>query len=644
MSRLLLVLVLLGAEAALAPSATGLPTLSAPLEPGLAALLRAKASEPPPGVTHGALGSGGLAASGASTLYDNGPQGLYDLERLDLDVFVKPGENDLTVFSTLTLTSLQEGLDKIELAYLLPPVLWVRLPDDTPLENTPTGSGLFTVVPDHLLAKGESWTFRMAATGSIDCSGSMVAACEFAEPITYLTHAGYFPRNVNASDPVVGTLRLAVPPEYSAAATGTLVSITDEGGARVFTWDHTVPTDFFSFGVAPYQVVADDPSGFPITVWSLPEHQSGAADMIPIADQVLALYGQRYAPYPWSKLDVVEIGNSFGGGYGPLSSIFMLSWVFQMPADHPAGAFVSELVSHELGHQWWGNLVSIWSPDSIWLSEGFAEFSSCLFDEVTEGRRGQFVRNGLIYQYQVPQAADKPITHYQVYMSEYYQPIMYQKGSFILDMLRFELGDDTFFAAMQHFVANFGYAFAHVSDFAAAVEESSGQDLGWFWDQWLYGHGHPGFVVSATRTTEGVTLRLEQTQTEQTFTMRLPVRVLTAGAEAQLSSVSVDGASVEADVSFTGEPLLVSIDPDRRQLRRLALANPADANLDGSVNGLDVIRFASGMQRNLVHGTDQGDYFYPNANYPDFLDLAFDGKVDQADWELFAAAFVGAEL
>jgi len=647
MSRLAVLLLLLASEVLAAPAppapsivegstAEGTPgsPLTNRLEPGLAARRQLRAAEAPPLARFQGL------PPTATTLYDNGPQGLYDVQRVDLDVFVKPGENDLTVFSTITVISNQEALDQIQLSYQLPPVLWVRLVDDTPLENEVTGSGFFTVVPDHLLAAGESFTFRMAATGSVSCESNMVAACEFATPITYVTYAGYFPENLNSSDPFVGTLRLAVPPDYAAAATGTLVSITDEGGAHVYTWDHTVPTTFFSFGVAPYQTVTDDPSGIPITVWSLPENQASAAEMVPVTDQVLTLYGDRFAPFPWSKMDIVEIGNSFGGGYGPLSTIFLLSWAFQM-SDHPGGGMMNELISHELGHQWWGNLVSVWSPDSVWLSEGFAEFSSCLFNAESTGQRRQFLTDGLMYQYQVPSDQDKPISHYQIYLSEFYQTIVYDKGAFILDMLRFELGDDAFFAAMRHHVSKFAYAFAGNADFAAAIEESSGQDLGWFFDQWVYGRGYPGFLVSATRTEQGVSLRLEQTQTEKVFKMHLPVRVLAAGVDAAEQSVWVDDATTEVLVPFGADPLLVSVDPDRRQLRRLTLANPADPNLDGEVNGLDVIRFTTGMQRNLVHSTDQGDFFYPNANYPDYLDLAYDGKIDQADFDVFAAAFEG---
>ena len=636
MSRLVALLTLLVAYEALAAAPVD-PVLAARLAPELQVRQRARAAEILPPFAQPA---GAALPAGSLALYDNAPTGDYDLERVDLEVYVDLGTNDLTVFSAVTVVSRHEALGQLDFAYGLPPILWVRLADDTPLDRQVTGSGALRVTPDHLLSLGERYTFLMGAKGSISCETSMVMSCDFATPITYLTYAGYFPQAPGNNDPFVGTLRLAVLPQYAAAATGTLVSIDEQEGAKVYTWDHTVPTTYFSFAVAPFVSVADDPSGIPITVWTLPEAQANAQAMIPVADDVLTTYGERFAPYPWQKLDIVEIGDSFGGGYGPLSTIFLLASIFDMPTDHPY-SMVSSLVSHELGHQWWGNLLNVWSPDAVWLSEGFAEFSSCLYAEVAAGSRRQFATDGLMYQYQVPSDSDVPLTYYQVYMSPYYQSIVYDKGAMVLDMLRYELGDDAFFAAMQHHVATFSYAFVGNADFIASIEESTGQDLGWFWDQWLYGRGYPRFTVAAARTDQGVSLTVTQTGDEDPFRMTLPVRVLSAGAEPAITRVTVEGESTTVDVPLPADALLVSIDPDRRQLRRLALADPADATLDGQVNGLDVIRMASGMQRNLVHSTSQGDFFYPNSAYPDFLDLAYDGKIDDADWDAFAAAFSG---
>jgi len=612
--------------------------LDGALSPALEARRAHQAAEPLP---HMALRPD-LAAAGHA-LYDNGPQGLYDVQRVDVELFVQPGTNSLTTFVDLTLVNGVEGATEIELVYDQPPIDWVRLPDDTPLEAQATGSGLLTVVPDHVLAQGEEWTFRMAATGALDCSGSMVAACDFGADITYVTHAGYFPRNLNGADTFVGTLRVAVPKGYRSGATGTLVAAYEQGQAFVSEHVHSVPTEFFSFAVAAYEPAADQPSDWPVTVLARAEYAQNAQAMIPLVDDVLQQYGARYVPYPWVKIDVVEIGNSFGGGYGPLSSIFLLSWAFQVPPDHFMGDFVRNLVSHELGHQWWGNLVNIWSPDSIVLSEGFAEFSSCYYDELVTGERGQFFENAMIYTYQVPADQDKPITYYQVYASEYYQPIMYQKGSYLLEMLRHELGDDTFFAAMKEFATRFGYQYAHVSDWMAVVEEVAGEDLDWFWGPWFYKAGLPRYTITASQEGEELVLHVEQTQEEPVFTMTLPVVVRSPAGESTTTRVRVTDRATDLRVPLPeGGALSVSIDPERRNLRRLRLGDPADANLDGVVNGLDVLRAAAATNRNLVHdgGHRGGGFFHPDPGYVEFLDLEMDGRVDDADWAVFAEAFV----
>ena len=591
-----------------------------------------------------APGSGlSLQLPGATSLYDNGPQGLYDIEHISAEIMVQPGKNDVTAFVDVTVRVLADELDHLYFGYEHPKVLWVQLLDESPLDfaaNATTSS--LKVTPDHPLVQGEVFTFRMAGSGPLSCSADMLTACGFETPITYVTHAEFYPRNANVSDLMTASLRVVVPDhEHVAAATGVFQGVEELGEARAFTFETPYDTNWISFAVAPYETVTGAPSGIPITVYALEEVQDGAANMIPIIDDVLTLYGEHFMPYPFEKLDAIQIGNSFSGGYGPQSSIFMLAYVFAVPADRALGSFVSELIAHELGHQWWGNLIEIWSGDSIILSEGLAEFSSCLFNEHISGRREQFISNGLIYQYTVPADQDVPIASAAVFGSDYYVPIAYEKGSFIIDMLRFELGPEVFAEVMHTFVARYAFLYASVTDLMETAEEISARDLGWFTDQWLNGTNHPRMTVSVRRVDEGrVALTLTQTQEEGPFQFTLPIHVVTtADQEPREERAWIDQREVSIEIEHEGLLLALRLDPEHRVLRRFALDDQADVNVDGEVSGLDVLRFAASYNRNLLHSYEGNEFLYPDPGYSGMSDIELDGRVNQKDWAIFAAAF-----
>jgi aminopeptidase N len=586
-----------------------------------------------------------LQLPGATALYDNGPKGQYDIEHIAAEIMVQPGKNDVTVFADVTLRVVADELDVLYFDYAHPKVLWAQLMDGTPLEfasNATTDT--LKITPDHGLVKDEIFTFRMAGAGPLNCSADMLTACGFETPITYVTHSKFYPTNANVSDLYTATLRVVVPDhEHVAAATGVFQGVEEIGEARVFTFETPYASSWISFAVAPYVTVTDDPSGLPITVYTLEEVKSGGANMIPIIDQVLSLYGEAFTPYPFDKLDAIQIGNSFGGGYGPQSSIFMLAYVFGVPAEKVMGSFVSELIAHELGHQWWGNLIEIWRADSIILSEGLAEFSSCLFDEHVTDRRRQFVSNGLIYQYYVPADQDVPITSGQVFGSDYYTVIAYEKGSFIMDMLRHEIGEEIFFDMMHTFFDRYAFQYAAIPDLMATAEEISGQDLGWFTEQWLDGTGHPRMTVTAARVDAGeVALTFTQTQEQGPFQFTLPIQVVASGGDPEREDrVFIDAPEATVKIEHEGTLLAVRPDPDRRLLRRFELTDPADVSLDGEVSGLDVLRFAQGYRRNLLHNYEGDQFFYPDPAYNGMIDLERDGLVNQKDWALFAEAFEG---
>jgi aminopeptidase N len=145
-----------------------------------------------------------------------------------------------------------------------------------------------------------------------------------------------------------------------------------------------------------------------------------------------------------------------------------------------------DAISHELAHQWFGDSVTLSSWPDIWLNEGFATYMEWLWVEHSQGK-DEFVHfmDGQYASAQVmfPPGDPKP--------SNLFDGSVYVRGGLVLHALRLTVGDDTFYQILRTYYQRYQYSNASTKDFVAVAEEVSGQDLGPFFDAWLYGETLP---------------------------------------------------------------------------------------------------------------------------------------------------------
>jgi aminopeptidase N len=207
-------------------------------------------------------------------------------------------------------------------------------------------------------------------------------------------------------------------------------------------------------------------------------------------------------PYPWAKYDQIVIPEFQFGGMENVTAtaqndtaILIPAWA--MPEENP-----DDLMSHELGHQWYGDLVTIRRWGDAWLNEGFATFMEQIFHEEDKGvDEGAFDRfDSHEKSIEADRVARRPIV-YDKWVNEpfelFFSGHIYPKGATILQMLRHKLGDAAFWKAMNHYTTANAYRNVITADFQKAFEESTGQDFKPFFDQWVYGAGFPVFHVSS---------------------------------------------------------------------------------------------------------------------------------------------------
>ena len=364
---------------------------------------------------------------------------------------------------------------------------------------------------------------------------------------------------------------VTAPAHYQVVSNGALVEQTDGlDGTRTTHWRQSVPisTWLYVLGVARFAVQhVDDFRGLPIQTWVYPQdREPGFHDFAVPSKQAMEFYHDRIGPYAYEKLANITSPVTGGGMEAATAIMYHESSVTGTRAVRWRNVII-----HEVAHQWWGNAVTEADWDDVWLSEGFATYFTLLFiehaygrDEFVEGLRSSAER--IFTQY-----ADDPgyrIVHDDLSdMRRVTSGATYQKGSWILHMLRSQLGDEAFWSGISAYYARFMNANATTADFRSEMERASGIDLETFFQQWLYEGGNPRLEGWWTydSTARAVQIEINQTQsTGPTFAFPLEIGVHLDGEDRPrvVRSVDVDARFHRFVIPVETPPTDVTLDPN----------------------------------------------------------------------------------
>jgi aminopeptidase N len=298
----------------------------------------------------------------------------------------------------------------------------------------------------------------------------------------------------------------------------------------------------------------------------------------------LQFFSERVAPYPYEKLDLI-VGATRYGGMENSGAIVFAGDLFTKPIDElPVSRRFKirrgllEVTAHEIAHQWFGDSVSIKTWSDLWLSEGFATYFAGLFVERYEG--AEAFRDFM----------QRAATKYMAYESTRRAPIYdaetedlmkllngnnYQKGAWVLHMLRGLLGDEAFFKGIRAFYLGHEHKTASTEDLRAALEKASGRNLKDFFARWVYASGHPRYEARWSWKPAGkgravLTLRRRQTQEDAPFLTPLPAEIITARG-AQRLTLKPTGRETVIRIPLAARPSEVRIDPDEAVLKELVV-------------------------------------------------------------------------
>lgn len=340
----------------------------------------------------------------------------------------------------------------------------------------------------------------------------------------------WLPTLDHPSEKATSEFIVKAPAHYKVISNGLLLEESDMGNnTRLTHWKQSVPVScwLFVLGVADFAVkYVDEFNGKSIQSWVYAKNrEAGFYDFNEPTKKVLEFYSSYVGPFAYEKLANIQSVNS-GGGMETSSAIFYGENLITGKREER----MRDVVIHEIAHQWFGNAVTETTWDDAWLSEGFATFFTLLFIENEYGKEAY--TKGIIkakksvfdmalkmpgFSIVSPRSAEKePVT----------SGITYQKGAWVLHMLRNLVGDANFKKGIRSYYAKFYNANATTDDFRIAMEKASGKDLKSFFKQWLYQPINP--AINGTWQYDAVhkklTIQLTQTQTGD-IVFNVPVEI-----------------------------------------------------------------------------------------------------------------------
>ena len=356
------------------------------------------------------------------------------------------------------------------------------------------------------------------------------------------------------------------PPHYKVVSNGIKKEEFIEGGIKFTHWKEDTPlsTKMMVIGVAKFatKLYDDSPKGIPVTAWMYPQDSTKGFYDYAVAPSILKFFADLIGPFPYKKLANVQSKTIFGGMENA-SCIFYNE-------DYATGKRQHEhVIAHEIAHQWFGDMVSEKSFAHLWLSEGFADYFENYYFEKKYSE--EIAREKWIEAREVVidfvKYSSKPVVDSTEDLMSLLNANSYKKGSWVLRMLRSEVGDKAFLDIVRAYYERYKGGNAETKDFEIVAEKISGKELSWFFDQWLHRPGIPVLEISTKIQNNELFLYVEQQA--QPYRFNLEVAIVDGDGEIRKEIFLVQNKESEFKVKVKGSSAKYSIDPDAKLLYRL---------------------------------------------------------------------------
>ncbi len=432
----------------------------------------------------------------------------------------------------------------------------------------------YTARPDELDAKGSAAIGEAKGLYFINPDSAVAG-----KPVQIWTqgetqsNSAWFPTIDRPNQKTTTEISLTVPARYVTLSNGRLTGQTPAGpGLRTDTWrlDEPCAPYLVMLAVGDFRITKDTWRGRDVSYYLEPQYAAQARPIFGRTPAMLEFFSQRLGvDFPWNNYRQVVVRDYTAGAMeNATASLFgeqaqgtareLLDWEY---------AGVEREIAHELFHHWFGDYVTAESWSNLTVNESFANFSEVLWAEHAHGpdagaeqaerSRRTYLRNPANYT--------QPLVRFEyANQDDLFDNVTYQKGGSILNMLRAELGEEVFFRGLQRYLTQNAFGTGEAHQLRLALEEVSGRDLNWFFNQWYYRAGHPSVTIDyqwdAAR--RRVVVLVRQTQAGPPFRLPLQVDVYTNG-RARRYAATLGHAVDTLYFPAATRPELVNVDAEK---------------------------------------------------------------------------------
>jgi aminopeptidase N len=398
----------------------------------------------------------------------------------------------------------------------------------------------------------------------------------------------WFPCYDFPHDKVTAEMIITTKAENKVLSNGRLVSVTEneEADTRTYHWSQEKPhsTYLSMLGIAPFEVIEDSLGSLPINYWVFTKDLEYAKWNFRKTPDMIKFFANLYGyEYPWAKYDQVTSPKMGGGAEATSATILGMGVIYDRRAEQDFSW--DRIIAHEIAHQWFGDLLTLRTWSHTWLNESFATYSDYIwthYDQGAEegaldllGKKNQYFREAHT-EYMRPIVFDR-----------YHEPgdnfdsHTYPKGAACLHMLRFVLGDENFFRVLKHYLHKHAFQPVLTQDLMIAVKDVTGQNMDWFFEQFIFKPGHMVLDISYLWYKDSKKLKLKIKQVQDTARgtpiYKMPVKIgLVTPEQKRSQKIWITKKDQVFEFQVQEKPLLVRFDEGNYLLKEWTFEKDVD--------------------------------------------------------------------
>lgn len=425
-------------------------------------------------------------------------------------------------------------------------------------------------------------------------------------------------------DKVTQEMIVTVDKQFKVLSNGSLVGVKEdsESGKHTYHWKQNRPhsTYLINLSIADYAVIQDSLGTLPVNYWVYQWQVEDAKRSFKKTPYMIDFFNRLFGyEYPWEKYDQVVSAYMRGGAEATSATILGEAAVTNRKAEIDFS--YEGIIAHEIAHHWWGNLITCRSWEHTWMNESFGTYSDYLYKRYDWGEDEaayDLLRKKNSYLREAHNRYMRPIVfnRYET-PDQNFDSHTYPKGACVLHMLRFVLGDETFFRVLSEFLHKFEFQAVSTQDFMQCVKDVSGKNMDWFFDQFLFHPGHLVLEITKSWNESTRTLNLEVNQMQDKWenvpVYRIPVNIgMYSKYGKVVKKVWLNNKTESFEFQLDSEPLMVRFDEGNYLLKEWTFKKPEEEllyqvkndDVAGRLWAIDELRTFSGSQKTIDAWSD----------------------------------------